>query len=117
MRGTGAYIALSAIAMAGYFLLSYKMFLMAAIVFILLAIGHGKLQGQSGNPLNRLATTANRVLTGTLLALIYLLVLTPVAGLQRFFFQNPITLKPGDLESSFATRNHIYTSKDFENPW
>jgi hypothetical protein len=117
MKETATSILLSAFAMAGYLLFSNKFFLLAAIFFILLAISSGRLTGQTGNLLHRLTRTANRIFTGTMLAIIYLLVLTPVAGLQRFFFQNPISLKPGESESTFSSRNHIYTSKDFENPW
>jgi hypothetical protein len=51
-----------------------------------------------------------------LLAIIFYLFLSPIAFLFRLFNKGQLNLK-NDKDSLFKTRNHIYTSDDFENLW
>jgi hypothetical protein len=103
--------------MTGYLVFSHKLMLFAAIIFVLIALSSGKIRKWTSTLIYKLARVINHFFVVTLLTMVYLFILTPVAGLQRFFFQNPILVKKGESESYFFRRNHIYTSKDFENPW
>jgi hypothetical protein len=117
MKETRTLLTLSLTAMTGYLVFSHKLMLIAAVLFVLIALSSGKIRKLTSNLIDKLAKVVNHFFTITLLTLVYLFILTPVAGLQRFFFQNPILLRKGESESYFFRRNHIYTSKDFENPW
>jgi hypothetical protein len=51
-----------------------------------------------------------------LLTLIFYLILTPVALLNRIFSKDPLRLKKKD-GSYFHDRSHTYSAKDISNPW
>jgi Saxitoxin biosynthesis operon protein SxtJ len=51
-----------------------------------------------------------------LLSAIFYLILSPIAFLFRLFKKGQLNLK-NDKVSLFKTRNHLYTSDDFENLW
>jgi hypothetical protein len=51
-----------------------------------------------------------------ILAILFFLILTPVALVQRIFKKDSLMLKRGS-SSLFFERNHQYTKKDLENPW
>ena len=64
--------------------------------------------------MKKVATFIGGVISKLILALVYYLVLTPVALIVRVFRPDPLILKPGDQESYFQERNKTYTAEDFE---
>lgn len=53
-----------------------------------------------------------------LLSLVFILFLTPLAFLFRFFTRNPLQLKrDNNLRSLYLERKHRYIRKDFEKMW
>lgn len=52
-----------------------------------------------------------------LLSIVYFVFLMPIAWLSRLFTKDPLSLKKGERQSLFVTRDHLYTGKDLENIW
>ena len=52
-----------------------------------------------------------------LLTAVFYLVLTPIALISRIFNKDKLKLGKNKSDTMFTTRNHVYTSKDIENPW
>lgn len=65
----------------------------------------------------RLALALGWVNSRILLSIIYFVFLMPIAWLSRLFTKDPLSLRKGERESLFTTRNHTYTGKDLENIW
>lgn len=51
-----------------------------------------------------------------LLSLLYYIFLTPISLLYRIFKKNSLDIK-APSKSIYEERNHIYSSKDLDNPW
>jgi hypothetical protein len=117
MKETRTLLIMSLLAMTGYLVFNHKLMLIAAVIFVLIGLSSGKIRKLASTLIYKMAKLINHLFIVVLLTIVYVFILTPVAGLQRFFFQNPILIKKGESESYFYRRNHIYTSKDFENPW
>jgi len=117
MKETRTLIIVSVLLMAGYVIFSYKAFLITAVLLVIIALSSERFRIAAGRFFQWISKQLNRILVRLLLAVIYLLILTPIASLQKFFFQNPLLVKPEKVDTLFTSRNHIYTSKDFENPW
>ena len=68
---------------------------------------------------HKLAELLGYINSRILLTLIFFIFLVPVAFLSRIFSGNPLLLKkrPNADDSYFESRNHEYTSEDFENVW
>ena len=52
-----------------------------------------------------------------LLSIVFLFFLTPIGVLYRLFKGDTLKVKKSPEMSAFIKRNHLYTSKDLENPW
>ena len=52
-----------------------------------------------------------------ILSLVFYLFLTPIALISRIFTKDKFKLKHPGNKSLWVTRNHLFTSKDLENPW
>ncbi len=117
MKDTRTLLIISVLLMAGYIFFSYKSFLIASFILVIIALSPEKLRVFTGRVFHWIGKWLNMLITRFLLAVIYLLILTPIASLQKFFFQNPLLVNPEKSDTLFTSRNHIYTSKDFENPW
>lgn len=67
----------------------------------------------------KLAEGIGYVVSRILLALVFFLILTPMALLQRAFRKNPLQLTPpsGEKGTVFMDRSHVFTGKDLERPW
>jgi hypothetical protein len=51
-----------------------------------------------------------------LLSVVFFIFLVPFAFLSRLFTKDVLGLKPSK-DTTFGTRNHLYTKKDLENIW
>lgn len=117
MKHSRTLLSVSLGLMIVYLVFNLKAFLIAAIILVIISISSEKLRNYIGTFFIKIFAWTNSLLTSILLTIVYLLILTPTASLQKFFFQNPLTVRPGKDDSYFISRNHIYTSRDFENPW
>ena len=52
-----------------------------------------------------------------LLSIVFVFFLTPIAVLYRLFKGDPLKVNKPPEKSTFIDRNHLYSSKDLENPW
>ena len=64
-----------------------------------------------------LAKVLGYINSRVLLSIVYFLVLTPIALLMRLLGKNQFIKKAGVHESLFISRNHLYNSKDLEQPF
>ncbi|MCB0638286.1 MAG: hypothetical protein KDC54_16770 [Lewinella sp.] len=56
------------------------------------------------------------VMSRLLLGAIFLLILTPIAALYRFFNRDKLGLRP-PADGLFVHRDHQYEAKDLQQPW
>ncbi len=67
---------------------------------------------------NKLAEILGFINSRIILALIFYLILTPLALLSRIFSKDKMQLKKGAKKDSYFTiRNHSFSAEDFKNPW
>ena len=52
-----------------------------------------------------------------LLSIVFVFILTPIAALYRLFKGDSLKVNKSPEKSTFFERNHLYTSKDLQNPW
>ncbi|MBS1938724.1 MAG: hypothetical protein JSS84_13035 [Bacteroidetes bacterium] len=65
----------------------------------------------------KLADLLGAFVSRVLLSVVYLLVLTPMALIQRLAGKNPLRTVAPDGGSSFVERGHRFEPKDLEKPW
>lgn len=66
---------------------------------------------------NYLAMGLGWVNSRILLTLVFFVILTPIALISRLFSGDKLQLKRKERATMWATRNHVFTPKDLENPW
>lgn len=52
-----------------------------------------------------------------ILSLIFFIVLTPISLIYRLFHKDPLALRKPKNNTVYNTRDHEYTSEDFQNTW
>ena len=65
----------------------------------------------------KLADVIGLVNTKIILSVLFFLVLTPLALLNKLRNKDSLRIKAQKRRSMFDTRDHLYTSKDLESPW
>jgi hypothetical protein len=65
----------------------------------------------------KLAALLGKVVPVVLLALVYFLLLFPLAMLARLFRGDPLQLKDHGEQSFWIKREHLYEARDLEKPW
>ncbi len=64
-----------------------------------------------------LSQAIGHVVSRVLLGIVFFLVLTPIALLQRAAGRDSLRIKRPDPGSGFHRRDHAFTAKDLERPW
>lgn len=65
----------------------------------------------------QLAKVLGYINSRILLSIIFFLILTPIALLMRLLGKTQFVKKAGSQQSLFVSRNHLYNSKDLEQPF
>jgi hypothetical protein len=65
----------------------------------------------------KLSAILSRINNGIILAILFYLVLTPVALIYRIFNKDPLHLKINNIGSCYTERNHTYSKTDLEKMW
>jgi len=92
-------------------------------IFIYLACGVG-LSGILIRPLGKLialgwyklADLLNRIMSKVILSLVYMVILVPVAGLQRIWKKDKLRTRKGK-NTMWISRDHSYAPDDLKNIW
>ena len=90
--------------------------LVGIMLFALLNLLSSTLAGWVGFAWERLTLGIGWFMSRVLFSVIFFVLLTPIAWLQRLFRKDTFYKSP-DNTSYFIDRDHQYSRKDVENPW
>ena len=109
-------IILALVPLVLYLIYKDTVFLYSSIILLVIAIFFKGLSGYISTVWYIFSEYLGLVMNTIILAVIYFLILTPLAFLQRLTRNNQI-LKERDEHSYFIVRNHRVTLSDIQKPW
>lgn len=96
--------------------LHHPTWLTVAIVLVLTTLMSPWLAGWIAFGWTKLAELIGSVVSRVLLALVFFLVLTPMALFRRAIGSDPLSLKK-PKNSTWVGRDHTFTASDLDKPW
>ena len=100
-----------------YFIFEADWFLYAGTAVALLSLLSGKLAHYIALSWMWFGAVMGYINGHLLLTLIFFLILTPLALLNRLFGKQKLQMKAGNAESNWQDRSHTYTAKDLGKPF
>lgn len=97
-----------------YWLYQFKILLIIAIVIILLSLLHSKIAELVSKIWYVLANVLGLIMPKILLAIVYFLILTPMAFFRKIFKSKK---SKNSIYSNFIERNKTFVPQDFEQTW
>ncbi len=102
-------------ALLGYF--HDKHFALISAIAIYIHLAFPKLSDRISNAIGYVATRAFRAISILVLSVIYILVLTPLGFLYKKTRRNPMLLNRKNVTSTWQSREHKFSPRDFDKPY